>query len=141
MNYVYQKRDDGYIMRINRGGKIVESLQDLAAKEQIKAGFFMGVGAVDRTTLAHYSVKNQKYSEEKYDLPLELTNLTGSISTLKGEPAIHAHATLADDSFQVLAGHLVEARVSGTCEVLITDLGAEIKKKHDEETGLDILDI
>lgn len=141
MQYVYQKRADGYLIRINRGGKIVASLQDLAKKEKIKAGFFTGIGATDETTLAHYSVENQKYSEKKFDLALELTNLTGSLATLDGQPAVHAHGTLADDKFQVLAGHLVEARVSGTCEIFLKVLGEEIKKKFDKETGLNILDV
>lgn len=141
MQYVFQKRSDGYLIRVNRGGKIVASIQDLAKKEKIKAGFFTGIGATDETTLAHYSVEDQKYSEKKYDIALELTNLTGSLATLDGKPAAHAHATLADNKFQVLAGHLVEARVSGTCEIFLKVLGAELKKRFDKETGLNILDI
>ena len=141
MQYVYQKRDSKYLVRINRGGSIIASLLDLAKKEKIVSGFFIGIGATDKTTLAHYSVENQKYSEKEYDFAFELTNLTGSIATLKGDLSVHAHATLADDQFKTYAGHLVEARVSGTCEVLVIPLGKEIKKKFDKQTGLNILDL
>ncbi len=141
MKYVYQKRGQQYLIRINRGGEIVASLQDFVQQKKIKAGFFVGIGATDQTVLAHYSVEDQKYSEQEFSNALELTNLTGSIAVQDDKPAVHAHATLADSKFKVIAGHLVEAQVSGTCEILLTPLGSEINKKFDQETGLHILDL
>ena len=55
---------------------------------------------------------------------------------------IHAHITVADDSFHAKAGHCSSAKVSGTFEILIT-LSKEFKLEHkfEEETGLDVFDI
>ena len=140
-SFVYQQRQNNFLIRVNRGGKIIACLIDFCQKEKIKAGFFIGIGAVDQATLAHYSIENQKYSQKKFNQPLELTSLSGTVATLDNQPSVHAHAVLADNSFKTISGHLVEGRISGTGEILIVPLGKEIKKKFDQETGLNILDL
>jgi len=140
-SYFYQKRQENFIIRIKRGGEIVASLADFCQKEKVFAGYFVGIGACDKVTLAHYSVKNQKYSEKEFSQPLELTSLSGTIATLNNEPSIHAHAVLANNLLQTISGHLVKGKVSGTAEILVIPLGEKITKSPDKETGLNLLDL
>lgn len=141
MSYTYQKRDKNFLIRLNRGGEIIASLISFCQKEKIEAGFLVGIGAVDQATLAHYSVENKKYSEKEFNQPLELASLSGTIAILDNKPSIHAHAVLANNSFSTISGHLVKGRISGTGEILVVPLGKEIKKRLDQETGLNILDL
>ncbi len=129
------------MVRVKRGGEIITSLIDFCQREKILGGFFIGIGAVDQVTLAHYSVENQKYSEKKFNQPLELASLSGTIATLDNKLSLHAHAVLADDSFQTISGHLIKGKISGTAEILVVPLGEKITKKLDKETGLNLLDL
>ncbi len=129
----------GWVIRIQRGEKIVETLKIFCQKQKITGGFFFGLGAVDQVELAHYDVGKKKYSSVKFNQPLEMTNITGSIGQEK-ELIIHAHATFSDTKMQALAGHLVEAIVSGTAEIYLIKLPA-LPKKFDPATGLKIFDL
>lgn len=140
-SYFYQKRQENFIIRIKRGGEIVALLADFCQKEKVFSGYFVGIGACDQVTLAHYSVEDKKYSEKEFSQPLELTSLSGTIATLNNKPSIHAHAVLADNSFQTISGHLVKGKVSGTAEILVVPLGEKITKSPDKETGLNLLDL
>ena len=129
-----------YIIRGNRGEYIMESLKELIKKENIQGGFFFGVGAVDKLEIAHYNVGNKKYSSKKYNLPLEMTSLMGSISYFKEELIVHGHGVFGNKEMETLSGHLVDARISGTAEIIIIATG-KLNKSYNEETGLKIFDI
>jgi uncharacterized protein len=135
MNYLKQK--DFYLIRIKRGEWIIKSLEKLIKKEKIKGGFFTGIGAVDKVTLAHYSVDNQKYSEKTYLKAYEASSIIGNIGYCDNELIIHCHATFSDVCMNPIAGHLVDAKVSGTAELVIRPVKQKLFKKLDKkETGL-----
>ena len=128
-----------WVIRIERGEKIIETLKIFCQKQEISGGFFFGLGAVDQVELAHYDVGKKKYSSLKFKQPLEMTNITGSIGQEK-ELIIHAHATFSDTKMRTLAGHLIEASISGTAEIYFIALPI-LPKKYDPETGLKLFDL
>jgi len=134
MNYQKINRQN-YIIRIARGEEIIASLKKFCQKEKIKGGFFYGLGAVDEAEIAHYDVSAKKYSSKKFNTVLEMINLTGNIGFFQKEIIIHAHASFADKNMQPLAGHLVEAKISGTAEIFLTKT-KKLEKFYDQETGL-----
>ncbi len=137
----YQKIDERtYFIRIKRREKILASFKKFCQKEKIEGGFFCGLGAVDQVELAHYDVATKKYSAKKFNQPLELTNITGDVGIYEKDLIIHAHATLADKNMKCLAGHLVEAEVSGTAEIYFS-LTPRLEKFFDEETGLKLFQL
>lgn len=137
----YKKINNQIIFKLNKGEKIIESLNNLIAQEKILGAFFYGIGALSNVEIAHYNVTTQRYSTKIFENAMELTNLTGTIGTFENKPLIHAHATLADEAMNSYGGHLVEGTISGTLEVIIYNLDIELKKQVDTETGLKIFDL
>ena len=135
----FKKFKNFYILKISRGEKINETIANFCKKEAKKGGFFIGIGAVENATLAHYKVANKKYSEKKIRKPLELTNLTGNVCFSGKEIIVHSHATLADSNLKTIAGHLVEAKVSGACEIIFIPFDQKIEKIYDKITGLKLM--
>lgn len=133
-----KKEGHKIFVRLDPGEEVFEQLKKLREQYSISNGFIQAIGAVDEVTLAHYDAENQEYSEQAFNTPFEVTNLTGNI----GPDKIHAHITVADNSYQVKAGHCSRARVSGTFEILI-DLSEKPVLKHapDDRTGLDVFDL
>jgi len=134
MQYQKINRHD-YLLRLERGEKIIETLKKFCQKEKIRGGVFYGLGAVDEAEVAHYDVKTKKYTSKKFNLALEMVNLTGNIGFFQKETIIHAHASFADKNMQPLAGHLVEAKISGTAEIFLIKT-KKLNKFYDQETGL-----
>ena len=135
-----KKIDHTYIIKLDRGEKIIESIKKFCVENDIKCGYFSGIGALDEVELAHYIVENKKYTSKVFKQVLEITNLTGNITTMDNEVYLHCHITLGNEKMGVIAGHLNEGIISATCEIILVRLEAEIDRKYDDLIGLNLLD-
>ena len=57
-----KKFEEHYCIKLEKGDKIIESLTEMCNKENIKFGFFSGIGAVGEVTLGIYDIAEKKYS-------------------------------------------------------------------------------
>ncbi len=81
-----------YLIRLERGEKIIATLSEFFRRQKIQGGFLFGIGAVDKTELAHYDVKTKKYSSLSFNQPLEMTSIIGNVGIFNNQLIIHAHA-------------------------------------------------
>lgn len=51
------------------------------------------------------------------------------------------HITFADENLNVHGGHLNEAIISATCEIIINKIDEKVDRFKDSETGLNLYDI
>src|SRR3989338_3123392 len=137
----FKKLNEAYIVRLDRSEKILEAIKDFCNKNQIKCGYFFVIGSLDEAELAHYIVNNKKYTSELLKQPLEITNLTGNITTMDNEVYLHCHITLSDVNMEAIAGHLKEGVVGATCEIILTELNGTINRKYEQKIGLNLLDL
>lgn len=133
----YVDEEDKYIVRLDPGDHVLESLADLRDRASIESAFFVGIGAVDEVTLGHYNVENQEYKEETFEEEFEVTNFSGNI----GPDKIHAHIQLGKRNFESIGGHCSGARVSGTFELIVHKGETPLQHQLDERTGLDVFDL
>lgn len=57
----------------------------------------------------------------------------------EGKPALHIHVVLGRRNGSALAGHLGEAHVRPTLEVIVTEPPEHLLKAHDPESGLALI--
>ena len=136
-----KKIENTYFVRLDSGERMLEALKKFCNIEKIKCGYFFGIGSLDEAELAHYIVRNKKYTSEKYRQPFEIVNLTGNVTTMDNEVYLHCHATLSDVQMEAIAGHLKEGVVGATAEIVLVKLDAEIKRKYDADIGLNLMDL
>ena len=137
----FKKIKNTYIIRLDRGEKIIENLKNFCAKNKIKCGYFSGIGALGEAELAHYIVEDRKYTTKILKQPLEIVNMTGNITTMNKEVYLHCHITLSDEAMKAIAGHLKEGIIAATCEIVLVKLNSAISRKYDDLTGLNLLDL
>jgi predicted DNA-binding protein with PD1-like motif len=130
-----------YVVRLDAGERIVETLKALCERDAIGAGFFQGLGAVGEAEIGRFDPAANGYTWLKLAGPSEIVSLYGNITVVDGAPFIHAHIALGDDTFAVRGGHLKEAVVSATCEVTLTRFRDDIGRRKDGATGLWLLDL
>jgi len=131
-----------YVICLAPGDEIIENINLFLEQEKtISNAYFMGIGAVKTAELAHYRVDNKKYSSKVFEEPMEIGNLTGNVFLNDGKWLIHAHAILANDRFETVAGHLVKGVISAACEIILVKLESTLNKKHSDEIGLKLLHI
>jgi predicted DNA-binding protein with PD1-like motif len=133
--------DKELMVRLQHDTDLLRSITELARRRGIEAGSFTAIGALKRARLAYYDQKKHEYREIKIDSPHEIASCTGNISLKDGEPFLHAHVVLADETGNAKAGHLLEGIVFAA-EVHLRQLrGAKLERKYDEVTGLSLWEV
>jgi len=68
-------------------------------------------------------------------------SLLGDIALADGKPKLHAHVVLGKRDGSAHGGHLLEAHVRPTLEVILTESPSHLERVHDPETGLPLIRI
>lgn len=139
MNYTRTGND--IMLRVDRGEKVMESIGKVAEKENIKAGFVSGIGAVDQAELSYFEVEKDGYNTVNFEEDFEVLSLNGTLSYVDNKSHQHVHMVLGREDFSTIGGHLQEATVSITLEVHITVLDTEVNRKPDDKYTIQTLDI
>ena len=136
----YRKFKNQYVIRLDRGEEIVESLKKIADKENIKLAYLTGIGVVGKVTAGVFDTKEKVFKGHTWEGDLEVVSIGGNINTMNGETYVHFHISAADEQGNVFGGHLQEAVISGTGELVLTEIDGTVDRKFDEEIGLNLFD-
>lgn len=132
----YQQSHDHYICRVLAGEELHAALLRFATQMDIPGAFITGLGAARSATIGMYHMDRHEYEYRSLTTPHEITNITGNIALdASGDTALHMHATLADSEQNALSGHLKEAVIEPTCELMITPCGT-LHRAHDPHSQL-----
>lgn len=137
-------RFDGYnyLVRLNKGELLVESLTKLAKEKQLGGAWVSGLGGALWAELGFYDLPNQQYHFQKVEKLLEITALQGNLSLKEGKPVFHIHGTFSDSNLHAIGGHVKELCVAGTCEIYLhTIFGEPLTRTPNDEVGLPLLDV
>lgn len=125
---VYKKFDNTYVLRLEIGEEIVESLIKLARQENVALASVSGIGATNDATLGVLDIANGAYVPVNVKGDHEITAIAGNITTMNGEPYIHVHLTLAAVGGNAIGGHLNRAVISATAEIFVTAYAGEVDR-------------
>ncbi|MCY6484139.1 DNA-binding protein [Clostridium aestuarii] len=138
----FKKFDENtFVLRLEAGEEIVESLKLFSRINNIKAASVSGIGAVQKVVLAVYRPSIKGYKIRKFDKNFEMTNLEGNITTKDNKPYIHIHVTLADKEFRCFGGHLESAIIMPTCELVINVIHEDIERIYEESLNINVMDL
>ena len=133
---------NNYLVRLDPGEEAIEHVTRVADQYRIGFATFHGIGTFERVTLGYYDLDARAYQDEVFEEPVEVLAVTGNIATdAAGQRIVHAHVTVGLSDFTTRGGHLVEGIVGPTLEVIIDTGPATIRRRHDEDTGLQLWDL
>ena len=134
----YRRFGKTIIARIDRGEEVLTQLKNIALKEEIKLASVRALGATDDFTVGVFKVDEKKYYANHFTGDFEIVSLTGTISTMNGEYYAHLHMSAGDEQGRVFGGHLNEAIISATCEMVIEVINGQVDRIRDESVGLNL---
>jgi uncharacterized protein len=131
-----------FIAVLDTGDEVMASLQHLAETEALSAARVSAIGALEQATLAFFDWETKDYLKIPVEEQVELLSMNGDIALGEsGKPSLHLHAVLGRRDGGTMGGHLVQARVRPTLEVLITETPAHLRRRKDETTGLALIQL
>ncbi len=135
----YRRFDHTVLVRIDRDEEITQQLRTVAEKERIRLATVEALGAVSDFTVGVFHTAERKYKANRFQGAYEIVSLTGTVTTKAGAFYHHLHMSAGNEKGEVFGGHLNEAFVSATCEMVIHVIDGEIDRVFDEEVGLNLL--
>ena len=128
-----------HILRPDFGSDLLKELQNYVLSHNINLAWLSGVGAVSHAVIRYYDQPAKSWTDLVLDKRLEVAGMWGNVSLLNGEPIVHVHIVLADETGRCYGGHLADGTVVFNLEIMMTTLsGPSVIRKMDEETGLTI---
>jgi predicted DNA-binding protein with PD1-like motif len=125
----------------DKGDEVIAGLTAFAKEHGLDSSHFTAIGAFERATLGYFQRDRKQYKKIPIQEQVEVLSLVGDIALEKGEPKIHAHVVVGREDGSTRGGHLIDAVVWPTLEVILTETPGYLKKRHDDETGLALIDL
>jgi predicted DNA-binding protein with PD1-like motif len=129
-----------FILVFETGDELARGLSDFATDEKLSAASFKAVGGLSSVRLGWFNWESKKYEASvTLDEQLELLSLIGDVALKDGKPVVHAHAVVGKKDGSAHGGHLLEAHIRPTCEIVLTESPVHLQKFVDPESGIALI--
>ncbi|WP_265517434.1 PPC domain-containing DNA-binding protein [Nitratireductor luteus] len=126
-----------YALVLETGDEVMACLKDFAEREDLSAAGFSAIGAFSSAVITYFDWEKKDYLSNPVDEQVEVASLNGDVALAPdGSRAIHIHTVLGKRDGTALAGHLAEAHVRPTLEIILTESPVHLQKRFDPESGL-----
>jgi hypothetical protein len=130
-----------FVVVLETGEEAMGQLKAFADREKLKAAQLTAIGAFSDTVLGYFDWEQKQYRRNPVNEQVEVAAFIGDIALTKDDQrSLHVHLVLGRRDGTALAGHLMEAHVRPTLEVVLTEYPAHLRKRHDPESGLALID-
>ncbi|PYM84060.1 MAG: DUF296 domain-containing protein [Candidatus Rokuibacteriota bacterium] len=129
-----------WVLIFDKGDEPVAGLTAFAKAQKLGAAHFTAIGAFSDVTLGYFDRAKRDYKKIPLHEQVEVLSLLGDVALDKGEPKVHAHVVVGRADGEARGGHLLEAHVWPTLEVVLVESPRHLRKRHDPETGLALID-
>jgi predicted DNA-binding protein with PD1-like motif len=129
-----------YLLVYHTGQEVMRGLLAFARKHQLVAGHLTGIGAVSDAVVGYFDPQKKTYLHNHEKGQAEVLSLTGNLALDNDEPFFHVHVALGLRDGSARGGHLFEATVRPTVELVLNTYPRAVRRKIDPDTGLPLLD-
>lgn len=122
------------------GDEVADGLLTFAREQGIEGAYFTAIGAFREATLGFWDVDRKEYRRLPVDEQVEVLSLAGNVAIEdRHGPKVHAHVVVGKADGSAHGGHLLEARVHPTLEVILVETPRHLRRAFDPQTGLALL--
>ena len=134
MNYRFD--EDRILLTLSQGELINKTFENFTKEHRIAFAWLNGIGAMQDPEIGYYSLESKSYHKKIFNGDYELISLIGNITIKDGECFSHTHITFSDTNYQVLGGHLFDAKITAAGEFIMIPGKKEITRKINSNIGL-----
>jgi uncharacterized protein len=128
-----------FALIFDKGDEVVAELTAFAKKESVAAAHFTAIGAFSAVTLGYFDRASKTYLKIPVRDQVEVLSLIGDVALAKDGPQVHAHVVIGSRDGTARGGHLLDARVWPTLEVILVESPRHLHRRHDADTGLALI--
>src|SRR4051794_40680206 len=136
-----QQGEKTFALIFDTGDKAMAGLVEFARQNKLGASRITAIGAFRDVVLGYFDWGSKQYQKIPVHEQVEVLSLIGDVALKDGLPKVHAHVVVGRSDGSTRGGHLVEAHVRPTLEVILTESPVHLRKQFDEESGLALIRI
>jgi predicted DNA-binding protein with PD1-like motif len=121
------------------GDEVIEGLKAFAGEQRLAASHFTAIGAFKDAVLGYFDWQEKDCAKIPVHEQVEVLSLIGDVTLNDGKPNIHAHVVLGKRDGSTAGGHLIEAWVRPTLEVILTESPRHLTRRLDKASGLALI--
>jgi predicted DNA-binding protein with PD1-like motif len=130
-----------FALVFDTGDEVMAGLLGFARQHGLSASHFTAIGALREVTLGYYEWEHKAYRRIPIREQVEVLALVGDIVLDADDPKVHAHAVVGKSDGSAHGGHLFEAWVRPTLEVVLVESPRHLRRRLDPDTGLALIDL
>jgi predicted DNA-binding protein with PD1-like motif len=131
-----------FALVFDKDDEVMAELTSFSRENGLDAASLTAIGAFSNATLGYFDMDKKEYEKISVEEQVEVISLVGDVALKEdGEPQVHAHVVVGLSDGTTRGGHLLEAHVRPTLEVVLTESPAHLRRRTDEETGLALIDL
>jgi predicted DNA-binding protein with PD1-like motif len=134
------EQDDGrrtYLLVFDVGDEVTGGLLAFATENHLEGSHFTAVGAFQDVVLGWFDWDAKEYRRNPMPEQVEVVSFAGNITLApNGAPVLHAHTAVAKRDGSAWGGHLLEAHVRPTLEVVLTESPTHLRRTVDSRYGI-----
>jgi hypothetical protein len=123
------------------GDEVIAALTAFAKEQGLSAAHFTAIGAFRDVTLGYFDRTIKDYKKIPIREQVEVLSLLGDIALDGHDPKVHAHVVIGKADGAAFGGHLIDAHVWPTLELILTESPRHLRRKIARETGLALIEI
>jgi uncharacterized protein len=123
------------------GDQVIGTLRQFATEQRLLACHFTAIGALSDVVVGFLDPVKKDYKRIAIREQTEVLSLVGDITIEDDIPKIHAHVVVGKSDGTAHGGHLMEAHVFPTLELILVESPKFLRRRFDQETGLALIDL
>jgi predicted DNA-binding protein with PD1-like motif len=123
------------------GDEVAAGLQRFAQENHLAGSHFTAIGALSDGVLAWFDWQTKDYRKIPVRELVVVLSLIGDVADDNGKPKVHAHIVIGKSNGTAHGGHLIEAHVRPTLELILSESPRHLRRRFDPETGLALISV
>jgi len=122
------------------GDEVMAGLRRFIAEQPVGTSQFGGIGAFSDAVVAYFDWESKEYQRIPIREQVEVLVLSGDVSDEEsGKSKVHAHVVVGRRDGSAHGGHLMEAHVRPTLELVLTESPRHLVRRFDAASGLSLI--
>jgi uncharacterized protein len=130
-----------FALVFEKGDEVIGTLRQFANEQRLLTSHFTAIGALTDAVVGFFNPAKKDYKRIAIREQVEVLSLAGDITIENDVPTIHAHIVVGKSDGTAHGGHLMEAHVFPTLELILLESPKFLKRRFDRETGFALIDL
>jgi uncharacterized protein len=130
-----------YAVVLDTSDEVASELGKFVREKEVEAASVTAIGAFQDALLGYFDWRTKQYRKIPVEDQVEVLSVIGDVAVSDEGPSLHLHAVLGRADGSVVGGHLLEAHVRPTLEVILVQPPSYLRKFRDAVTGLPLISV